>query len=159
MQDATVLRKEAGQVSLSQLFGLANQEMEALALLGFQLYEQGKAADAESIFNGLIALDSQLYYGYAGLGALSLAQEKLDEALRWLARAVELNPEDPTVHANLGEAFLRRAKFEEAAGEFQKALALDPAACDPGANRARAMLNGMRLTCRQTERATEGSGQ
>ena len=159
MQDATVLTKEAGQVSLSQLFGLANQEMEALALLGFQLYEQGKAADAESIFNGLIALDSQLYYGYAGLGALSLAQEKLDEALRWLARAAELNPKDPTVHANLGEAFLRRAKFEEAAGEFQKALALDPAAGDPGANRARAMLDGMRLMCQQAERATEDSGR
>ena len=159
MQDATILMKEAGKVSLSQLFGLANQEMEALALLGFQLYEQGKAADAESIFNGLIALDSQLYYGYAGLGALSLAQEKLDEALRWLTRAAELNPEDPTVHANLGEAFLRLAKFEEAAGEFQKALALDPAADDPGANRARAMLNGMRLMCQRADRATEGSGQ
>jgi Flp pilus assembly protein TadD len=157
MQDAPVLRKEAGPVSLSQVFGLAKQEIEAIATLGFQLYEQGKVADAESIFNGLIALDSRSYYGYAGRGALSLADEKLDDASRWLTRAAELNPQDPTVHANLGEALLRQAKFEDAAGEFQKALALDPTQGDPGASRARAILNGMRIMLQQSERAREAS--
>jgi tetratricopeptide (TPR) repeat protein len=152
MDAQTVLVKEAGRVSLSHMFGLAKQEIEAIAALGFQLYEQGKVADAESIFNGLIALDSHVYYGYAGLGALALADEKLDEASRWLTRAAELNPQDPTVHANLGEALLRQSKFDEAAEEFQKALQLDPKAADPGANRARAILNGMRIVIQQAER-------
>jgi tetratricopeptide (TPR) repeat protein len=151
--------KDAGRVSMRQMFGLAKQEIEAIALLGFQLYEQGKVTDAESIFSGLIALDSHVYYGYAGLGALSLAQEKLDEAFRWLTRAAELNPQDPTVHANLGEALLRQAKFEEAASEFQKALALDPAEDDPGANRARAILNGMRIMSQQAGGYTQASGK
>ena len=144
MDAQTVFVKEAGRVSMSRMFGLASQEIEAIAMLGFQLYEQGKVADAETIFNGLVALDSHVYYGYAGLGALTLAEEKLDEALRWLTRAAELNPNDPTVHANLGEALLRQTRVEEAAEEFQKALSLDPGATDPGANRARAILNGMR---------------
>src|SRR5689334_351736 len=126
MDSRTLLVKEAGRVSLSQMFGLAKQEIEAIAALGFQLYEQGKVADAESIFNGLVALDSHVYYGFAGLGALALAEEKLDEASRWLTRAAELNPEDPAVHANLGEALLRQAHVEEAAAAFHKALALDP---------------------------------
>ena len=65
-------------------------------------------SDAECIFNGLIALDSKLYYGYAGLGAMTLADEKLEESVRWLTRAAELNSNDPTVHANLGEARLRQ---------------------------------------------------
>jgi tetratricopeptide (TPR) repeat protein len=159
MNAQTVLVKEAGRVSLSQMFGLAKQEIEAIAALGFQLYEQGKVDDAEAIFNGLIALDSHVYYGYAGLGALALAEEKLDEASRWLTRAAELNPQDPTVHANLGEALLRQAKFDEAAEEFQKALQLDPKASDPGANRARAILNGMRVVLQQAERAREASSQ
>jgi tetratricopeptide (TPR) repeat protein len=153
MDAQTVLVKEAGRLSLSQMFGLAKQEIEAIAALGFQLYEQGKVADAESIFNGLIALDSHVYYGYAGLGALALAEEKLDEASRWLTRAAELNPEDPTVHANLGEALLRQARVEEAAVEFQKALALDPDERDAGANRARAILAGMRSVLQRLERA------
>ena len=156
MQDA-ILVKEAGGVSISQVFGLAKQEIEAIATVGFQLYEQGKMADAESIFNGLIALDSHVYYGYAGLGALALASEKLDEASRWLTRATELNPQDPTVHANLGEALLRQAKFEEAADAFQKALTLDPAGSDPGANRARAILSGMRIMLQEDERAKDAS--
>ncbi len=159
MDAQTVLVKEAGRVSLSQMFGLAKQEIEAIAALGFQLYEQGKVDDAEAIFNGLIALDSHVYYGYAGLGALALAEEKLDEASRWLTRAAELNPQDPTVHANLGEAHLRQAKFDEAAEEFQKALKLDPNAADPGANRARAILNGMRVVLEQAEGAKEASGK
>jgi tetratricopeptide (TPR) repeat protein len=148
-----VLVKEAGRISLSQMFGFAKQEVEAIAALGFQLYEQGKVSDAESIFNGLIALDSQVYYGYAGLGAMALAEEKLEESVRWLTRAVELNPDDPTVHANLGEALLRQAKFTDAANEFQKALKLDPNETDGGANRARAILGGMQVLIKELQRA------
>jgi Flp pilus assembly protein TadD len=154
MQDA-ILVKEAGGVSISQMLGLAKQEIEAIAALGFQLYEQGRVVDAESIFNGLIALDSHVYYGYAGLGALALVREKLDDASRWLSRAAELNPLDPTVHANLGEALLRQAKFEEAAQAFQKALTLDAAGTDPGASRARAILIGMRGMLQEAERAKD----
>jgi Flp pilus assembly protein TadD len=159
MDASGVVVKEAGRVSLSQMFGLARTEIEAIAALGFQLYEQGKVADAESIFNGLIALDSHVYYGYAGLGALALAEEKLEEALRWLTRAAELNPEDPTVHANLGEALLRQSRIEEAAAEFQKALELDPQQANAGANRARAILNGMRSIIQEMERATGGASK
>jgi len=159
MDQRTVLVKEAGRVSLSQMFGLAKQEIEAIAALGFQLYEQGKVADAESIFNGLVALDSHVYYGYAGLGALALAEEKLEEATRWLTRAAELNPEDPTVHANLGEALLRQTRVEEAAAEFQTALALDPDEKDPGANRARAILNGMRSILQRFEIVQAAGGE
>jgi len=159
MDQRTVLVKEAGRVSLSQMFGLAKQEIEAIAALGFQLYEQGKVADAESIFNGLVALDSHVYYGYAGLGALALAEEKLEEATRWLTRAAELNPEDPTVHANLGEALLRQTRVEDAAAEFQTALALDPDEKDPGANRARAILNGMRSILQRFEIVQAAGGE
>jgi tetratricopeptide (TPR) repeat protein len=159
MDAQTVVVKDAGRVSLSQMFGLAKQEIEAIAALGFQLYEQGKVADAESIFNGLVALDSHVYYGYAGLGALALAEEKLEEASRWLTRAAELNPEDPTVHANLGEAFLRQARVEEAAAEFQKALTLDPNGSDAGANRARAILSGMRSMLQTLQLSEEAPGQ
>jgi Flp pilus assembly protein TadD len=158
MDPQTVLVKEAGRVSLSQMFGLAQQEIEAIAALGFQLYEQGKVADAESIFNGLVALDSHVYYGYAGLGALALADEKLEEATRWLTGAAELNPEDPTVHANLGEALLRQGRVDESAAEFQRALALDPNGSNAGANRARAILGGMRSMLERLERAADVSG-
>src|SRR5262249_55062085 len=111
-----------------------------------------KANDAETLFSGLISIDKDNYYGYAGLGALALAQEKLDEAVQHLAKAAEINPEDSSVHANLGEAYLRQAKFDEAAAEFTKALELDPDERDPGANRARAILDGMEIVVAELSR-------
>ncbi|MBI1790021.1 MAG: tetratricopeptide repeat protein [Acidobacteria bacterium] len=59
---------------------------------------------------------------------------------------------DPTVQANLGEALLRQGKFEEATKAFEKALALDPNEEDPGANRARAIIDGMELVVAEIER-------
>jgi Tfp pilus assembly protein PilF len=55
------------------------------------------------------------------------------------------------VHANLGETLLRQAKFD-AAAEFEKALKLDPQERDPGANRARAIVQGMGVVAREIQR-------
>jgi tetratricopeptide (TPR) repeat protein len=74
-----------------KLFGLTRAELNAIEVLGFQLYEQGRTADAQTIFEGLIALDRRMYQGYAGMGALALAEQKLDEAVEWLTQAVERN--------------------------------------------------------------------
>jgi tetratricopeptide (TPR) repeat protein len=142
----------AGQAALNEFFGLKRTDIDAIAALGFQLYEQGKVRDAEVLFDGLIALDSQVYYGYAGMGAMALAEEKLDEAVNWLERAAALNPGDPTVHANLGEALLRQARFDQAATQFGLALRLDPEQRDPGANRARAILQGMQMVIAEVRR-------
>jgi tetratricopeptide (TPR) repeat protein len=134
-----------GTESLNVFFGFDQNTLDALAALAFNLYGQGKVRDAETLFRGLVALDSKQYYGWAGLGAVALAEEKADEAVPYLKKAIELNPNDPTIHANLGEALLRQANFQEAAKLFDKALDLDPKGVDPGANRARAILTGMEI--------------
>lgn len=139
-------------VSMKDLFGLDSAQLDAIVTLGSNLYEQGRTRDAATIFEGLIALDANNYYGYAGLGALALSEEKLDEALGYLKTAARLNPEDPTVLANLGETLLRKAQFDEAAVEFGKAFKLDPDARDPGANRARSILQGMEAVIKEAQR-------
>jgi len=130
------------QVSLNDLFGFDQSQLDAMANLGADLYEQGKTKEAAIVFEGLIALTDS-YYGYAGMGAISLSQEKCDEAVAYLAKAIELNPGDPTVRANLGEALLKKGRFNEAAAEFEKSLNLDPNRKNPGTVRARAILQGM----------------
>src|SRR6185312_1790838 len=123
---------------------LTNEQLDAIASLGSNLYEQGKVAEARTMFEGLIAVANS-FYGYAGMGAICLAQEppQLEEALGYLKMAAELKPTDPSVHANLGEVLLRQAKFSEAAAEFQKSMALDPEKRDAGANRARALISAL----------------
>jgi tetratricopeptide (TPR) repeat protein len=151
-ESAAGVQEKTASFSLNALFGLSRKELNAIEVLGFQLYQQGKVSDAESIFRGLIALDNKLYRGFAGLGALALAEQKLEEAANWLTQAIERDPNDPTVHANLGETLLRLGKFDAAAKEFEISLALDPDQRDPGANRARAIISGMKIVMEELER-------
>jgi Flp pilus assembly protein TadD len=141
-----------GTAGFNQYFDMPKEQLDAIAALGFRFYEQGKIRDAETIFEGLIVMDPKLHYGHAGLGAMALRDEKLDEAVRHLGRATELNPQDATVHANLGEALLRQANFTDAASQFERAMELDPQERDPGANRARAILQGMNLVVSEMQR-------
>ena len=140
------------QKTINTLTGLSKEQSDAIAALAYRYYEQGKMHEAEVLFEGLVAVDPALYYGYAGLGAMALREEKLDVAVDQLTRAAALKPQDPTVYANLGEALLRQAKLPEAATEFKLALKLDPNQNDPGANRARAILHGMGLVVTEMQR-------
>jgi Flp pilus assembly protein TadD len=142
----------SGRAPWNSLFNVGKEQIQAMAALGNNLYEQGQNRNAESIFQGLIALDETSYYGYAGMGALALSEERLEEALTYLRKAAELEPKDPTIHANLGEALLRQAKFNDAAAEFETALKLDPGEHDAGANRARAILEGMEVVLGEFQR-------
>ena len=136
-------------------FTLSKEQFESIAALGFNLYQQGRLADAKTIFAGLTAFD-QVYFGYAGLGAIALAEEppQLEVALTNLRRAAEINPNDPSVRANLGETLLRMARFGEAAAEFEKALELDPEEVDAGANRARAIIGGMHVVIGEMQKTS-----
>jgi tetratricopeptide (TPR) repeat protein len=58
------------------------------------------------------------------------------------------------VQANLGEVLLRQARFQEASRHFERALSLDPRHEDPGANRARAILAGLKLVTLELQRQT-----
>jgi Flp pilus assembly protein TadD len=125
-------------------FTLTDGHLDAIAIMGFNLYQQGDSEQAKILFEGLTAFSH--YAGFAGLGAIALAAEPpdLETAIPNLNRAAELNPNDPTVRANLGEALLRKGSLEEAAAEFGKSLELDPEGKDPGASRARAILAGLK---------------
>jgi len=136
-----VLREEA---SLNEYIGFDDVELNAAASFAASLYEQGRIAEARAIFEGLIALDPNFCMGHAGLGAIDLIEGRLEPAVRSLTRAAELNPGDASVQSNLGEALLQQAQFSAAARCFERALALDPAGSDPGANRARAIIAGLR---------------
>jgi len=143
-----------GKEGIHQNLELSKNQLDALAALGFRFYEQGNLRDAHTLFEWLTVLDPNLYFGHAGLGAMALRDEKLDDAVRHLKRAAELQQQDPAVHANLGEALLRQANFTEAAGAFEQALKLDPAQRNPSANRARAILQGMSLAASQMKGVT-----
>jgi len=154
MTDASALKITTGG-DLAKYFGLSSRHMDAFAALGLQLFRQGKVSDAAIVFRGMIALDDQSFFGYAGLGALALIENPPDLplALSNLQRAAALQPEDPDVHANLGEVLLRLARFPEAAQAFECSLRLDPQMKQSGSKRARAIIGAIDLIAEQIRSA------
>jgi tetratricopeptide (TPR) repeat protein len=133
-------------------------ELNALAVFALDYHQQGKVAQAETMYKGLVTAEDSVYsfYGYAGLGVIALNQDppRLEDACTHLTKATDLNPKDTSVHTNLGEVFLRQKKFTEAASELQKAVDLDPGKRDPGANRARALLVALNALQDEAEKAS-----
>ena len=132
-----------GKIPFSAALGAPDGMIELFAIIGAQYYDQGRYEDARCMFQGAATLDSSNYYGHAGLGAIALMDDSLDEARVHLTRSYGLNAKDPSVCANLGEVLLRTGERNEAARLFREAAALDPEHLNPYANRARGMLSAI----------------
>jgi Flp pilus assembly protein TadD len=145
-------RIKAGEKPATVL-GVSDTQIQALAALGYNQYQEGKLDDAQTLFRGITALDPTSYFGYAGLGAIALAKRPpdLDSAHENLTKAAEIKPTDATVQANLGEVLLRMGKVDEAKGHLEKAFQLDPGHNDPGANRARAIVGGLDMIVKELQ--------
>jgi len=146
-------RITSGQQAASVL-GVTQDQIKAMMALGFNQYQQGRLDQAERVFRGVAALDTNSYLGYAGLGAVALARKPADlnTAHAALTRAAELNPNDGAIQANLGEVLLRQDKLEEAKTHLLKAFQLDPNRQDPGVNRVRAIVAGLDLLMNEAEK-------
>jgi tetratricopeptide (TPR) repeat protein len=63
-------------------------------------------------------------YNNIGVSLTSLA--RLEEAIRYLKKAIELNEGSARLHRNLGNAYYRAGKLSEASAEYEEALRLTP---------------------------------
>lgn len=142
------LRKGLGQfnslikkeLTLQQLAGIKDSDVDAIMAAGVLLYEQGRYREAEDIFRGAVLLNSNSALAHSALGTVLTAQGKNDEALIQLSEAIRLNPRDIAAYANRGEVYLKYADFKSASEDLKKAVELDPDQADPAANRARAII-------------------
>ncbi len=126
-----------GELSGAQFHALNGPEMLQMALIGFQLYEQGKYEESRVIFDGLCLLDEKESYYPTALGAVYLAMDELEIAQKCFDRAIKLNPKEVAPYVNRGEVYLREGKIMEAAEDFKMAVDLDPENKDPLTGRAR----------------------
>jgi len=122
---------------------VTKDDIIAIGTAGYQFLEQGQQEKARNAFSALIKLAPRMCIGYAGLGAVALAERSLGEALELLAKAVTIYRGDANICANLGEVMLRLGQPDEAKVLLNCAVKLDPDGRHPAANRARAMLAGI----------------
>src|SRR3989442_15033286 len=63
-----------------------------------------------------------------------MSQEDNEQALVWLTKAIEVNPNHLRAQLNLGVAAPRLQRYEEALAAYGRALAMNPADADTHAN-------------------------
>jgi tetratricopeptide (TPR) repeat protein len=65
-------------------------------------------------------------WGWYALGYVQFGQQKIGEAIRSLARSLELNSRDPEAHKILGRCLMFIGRFDAAQLEFEQAARLNP---------------------------------
>jgi predicted Zn-dependent protease len=110
---------------IQQAIALAPTSSEGYRLLARAYDGVGRGADALWASKRAIVLDGRDVWALNNLGAMLIRQEKFEEALGPLARAVELAPEVPTFQNNFGVALERTGFFLASAEAYRAALAVD----------------------------------
>jgi tetratricopeptide (TPR) repeat protein len=95
-------------------------------LLGRIWLEKKDYQRARRQFAQLLAAEPRNYLAQYGLGWIALQEGKLDEALRHLEAAREIQPQVAPVHTSLGTAYYQKGEVNRAQDEFAKAVELDP---------------------------------
>lgn len=99
----------------------------------FEAHQQGKFADAEAAYRNIIACcesqaapPSVIVDAHQLLGTLLIQAKRPQEAIGFIERAIQLNPNTASYYLNLGTAYSRLGQLESAVAAYQQALSIDP---------------------------------
>ena len=84
-------------------------------------FKSARFPEAQKLYAKAAAQDPKSHQAAYRLGRIALLSNRLEEAQRWLARAVELKPDEQAWKGLLGETYYRRDDFERAAPLFAAA--------------------------------------
>jgi Aspartyl protease/Tetratricopeptide repeat len=80
-----------------------------------RLFQAGKFADAGKLYSQIVTQNPKDYSATMQLGRIGLLSNHLDDARKWLEKAIALKPGEVDPKVMLAEAFYRRDDFEKAA--------------------------------------------
>ncbi|MCA2977107.1 MAG: tetratricopeptide repeat protein [Myxococcaceae bacterium] len=126
-------------MNLRSFHAISGPEMLQMAQIAFNLYSSGRYTEAETMFNGLIALEPTEAYYHTALGCVYMAQDEYEKAKEQFDHALALDPKELASYLNRGEVHLRLGNVMEAANDLKACVDLDKTGKDPLAMRARVL--------------------
>jgi hypothetical protein len=84
-----------------------------------QLFQRGKFAEARELYSRIAAQDPNDYSAVLQLGRIALLSNRLDDAQKWLGKAITLRPNDTDAKVMLAEVFYRLDDFQKAAASLK----------------------------------------
>ncbi len=110
--------------TLRRVIQLAPGDSDSYLALERVLVQEGKLQDAIGVLEKLVQVEPKRARElYQRMAQYALQIYKDDDAIKYAARAVELNPDDAEGHRRLGEMYHSRQDTEHAIVEFRAALA------------------------------------
>ena len=108
--------------------------------LAKELHQSGKIVEAQEIYLELIKGndDDKLYFL---LGTSYLQLKKFDEALNYLNRSIQINPDLPNSYNNRGIVFSEIKQYEKAIMDYDKVILLNPKFLEAYINKAISLKN------------------
>jgi predicted aspartyl protease len=83
-----------------------------------RLFQVGKFAEAGKLYSQIAAQNPKDYSATLQLGRIALLSNRLDDAQKWLEKAITLQPGDADAKVMLAEVFYRRDDFQKAAASL-----------------------------------------
>ena len=110
-----------------------------LARVGHEAFQAGRAAEAQTIFESIVALGHRQPFVHTMLGTIHLGAQRIDDALAQFEAALALDADDLVALVYRAEIRITRRKWARATDDLERAVGLAPAA-DPFVQRARKLL-------------------
>ncbi len=112
------------EATLRRVLEIAPGDVESYLALERTLVQQTKIADAIGVLEKLAQVEPKRARElYERMAQYALQVYKDDDAIKYAARAVELNPDDAEGHRRLGEMYRSRQDVDRAIAEFRAAIA------------------------------------
>lgn len=83
-----------------------------------RLFQAGKFAEAGKLYSQIAIQNPKNYSATLQLGRIALLSNRLDDAQKWLEKAITLQPGDADAKVILAEVFYRRDDFQKAAASL-----------------------------------------
>ena len=139
LDDATKELNQVLAIASDSSRALEQVAMPAKELLGTIWMQQKDYSHARTQFEQLLTVAPRDYVAHYNLGWLAGSEGNLEEGLRHLRVAVEVEPDNPDAHEELGNLYLRQGDLPEAQHQFVEATRLSPGSASAHFNLGRAL--------------------
>lgn len=117
-----VRRWARGEATLQELKGYSEEELHAISAQGYLLFLNGKIRDAQTVFEGLVAIDPKNDYYYRALGVVYHRLGDAERALRQFTHAITVAPKGAAAYVNRAEVHIARQDTDKALADLESAI-------------------------------------
>ena len=129
----------SGQQTLKEIKDYSTDDLYQIAQHAYTLYLNGKFRDAQTIFEGLVAIDPKSDYYYRALGVVYHRRGDAERAIRQFNYAIKVNPRSIAAYVNRAEVHISRRDTVSALGDLNQAIQLSSSRNHPLCRKANAL--------------------